>query len=195
MVLAADDQGFAPACSHAPDPRRLLALPLALEVGEFADMVHLDRFVRTAQFAGVGEETIQQLTPRTPDARGLIVKGRRHPPLERDASPAGYQRPSSFPALHRDLKDLVGLPVDLVSGTVAPVHPGHAGSELLGQRLGQGLLHDPFQSVETVQVERQAVVLDGAPILQLTLLAKSNSGNRMGVPEMRPGLIRPSAGC
>jgi hypothetical protein len=31
------------------------------------------------------------------------------------------------------------------------------------------LLHDPFQSVETVQVERQAVVLDGAPILQLVL--------------------------
>ena len=140
MVLAADDQGFAPACSHAPDPRRLLALPLALEVGEFADMMHLDRFVRTAQFAGVGEETIQQLTPCTPDARGLIVKDCCHLPLERDASPAGYQRPSSFPALHRDLEGLVGPPVDLVHGAIAPIHLGDAGSELLGQRLGQEAL-------------------------------------------------------
>src|SRR5947209_3938529 len=98
MVLAADDQGFAPACSHASDPRRLLALPLVSEVGEFADMVHLDGLMRTAPFAGVGEETIQQLTPRTPDTRGLIVKGCRHPPLAWDASPASYQRPSSFPA-------------------------------------------------------------------------------------------------
>src|SRR5207253_5181512 len=164
MVLAADDQGFAPACSHVPDPRRLLALPLVSEVGEFADMVHLDGLLRTAQFTGVSEETIQQLTPRTPDARGLIVKGCCHPPLERDASPASYQRPSSFPAVHRHLEDLVGPPVDLVCGTIASIHLGDAGSELLRQRLDERLLHDPFQAVETVKIEGRTVVFDGAPI-------------------------------
>ena len=140
MVLAADDQGLALACSHAPDPGRLLALPFAPKIGEFADMVHLDGLMRTAPFAGVGEESIQQLTPRIPDARGLIVKGCRHPPLEWDASPASYQRPFSFPAVHYDPEDLVGPPIDLVSGTIAPIHLGDAGSELLGQRLGQEAL-------------------------------------------------------
>src|SRR5437870_6600586 len=121
MVRAADDQGLALARGHAPDPGGLLALPLVPKIGEFADMVHLDGLVRTAQFAGVGEESIQQLTPRAPDAWGLIVEESRHPPFEWDASPASYQRPFSFPAVHRDLEDLVGPPIDLVSGTVAPV--------------------------------------------------------------------------
>jgi hypothetical protein len=31
------------------------------------------------------------------------------------------------------------------------------------------LLHDPFQTVEAVKIEGQAVILDGAPILQLVL--------------------------
>ena len=97
MVLAADDQGLALARSHMSDPGGLVALPLALEVGEFADVVYLDGLLRTAQFAGVREEPIQQLTPRTPYAWRLIIKDCRHPPLERDASPASYQRPSSFP--------------------------------------------------------------------------------------------------
>src|SRR6266702_8344393 len=110
MMLAADDQSLALACGHTSDPGGLLALPLALEVGEFADMVHLDGLMRIAQFAGVREEPIQQLTPRAPDAWGLIIKDCCHPPLERDASPASYQRPFTFPAAHRDLKDLVGLP-------------------------------------------------------------------------------------
>ena len=161
MVLAADDQGFAPACSHVSDPRRLLALPFAPKIGEFADMVHLDGLMRTAPFTGVGEETIQHLTPRTPDARGLIVKGCRHPPLAWDASPASYQRPSSFPALHRDLEGLVGPPVDLVRGVIAPVHLGDAGPEFSGQRLDQGLLHDPLQPAEAVKIEGQTVVFDG----------------------------------
>jgi hypothetical protein len=42
MVLAADDQGLALARGHVPDPGGLLTMPFALEVGELADMVHLD---------------------------------------------------------------------------------------------------------------------------------------------------------
>ena len=161
MVLAADDQGLALTCGHASDPGGLLLLPFAPKIGEFADMVHLDGLMRTAQFAGVGEESIQQLTPRTPDAWGLIVEESRHPPLERNASPASYQWPFAFPAIHRDLEDLVGPPIDLVSGAVAPVHLGDAGSEFPGQRLGQGLLHDPLQPAEAVKIEGQTVVFDG----------------------------------
>jgi hypothetical protein len=59
MVLAADDQGLALACGHASDPGGLVAPPVAAKIGESADMVHLDGLVRTAQFAGVGEESIQ----------------------------------------------------------------------------------------------------------------------------------------
>jgi len=59
MVFAADDQGLALARRHASDPGGLLALPLAPEIGEFADMVYLDGLVRTAEFARVGEESIQ----------------------------------------------------------------------------------------------------------------------------------------
>ena len=132
-------------------------------------MVHLDGLVRTAQFAGVGEESIQQLTPRAPDAWGLVVEESCHPPLERNASPAGYQRPSSFPALHRDLEGLVGPPVDLVRGVIAPVHLGDAGPEFSGQRLDQGLLHDPLQPAEAVKIEGQTVVFDGPPVRQLVL--------------------------
>ena len=59
MVLAADDQGLALTCGHASDPGGLLILPFAPKIGEFPDMVHLDGFMRNAEFAGVGEEPIE----------------------------------------------------------------------------------------------------------------------------------------
>ncbi len=58
---AADDKGLAAARSHPRSPFRLVLPPLGVEVFEGPNMVHLNLFPRTAEFAGVGQEPLNEL--------------------------------------------------------------------------------------------------------------------------------------
>jgi hypothetical protein len=61
VTCAAGDQGLAMACCRDCDPLGLWYSSPRLEVFQCSDMVHLDLFVRTAQFARLSQEPFFQL--------------------------------------------------------------------------------------------------------------------------------------
>src|SRR3981081_251774 len=132
-------------------------------------MVNLHFLLGAAMLAGVSKEPLQQLGPPIPDKARSIIEDCFALVSQRDAAPLGYQRTSSF-TLDLNLESLAravrcmdgrGVPVpDLLDG----------GAPLGGQRLGEGLLHDPPHTVEAVKVVGHSVILHETPIFRLELL-------------------------
>ena len=61
MTRSASDQRLAFSCRHNPLPMRDLFAPGAIEVREFADVVHFDADGTATEFARAGFEPFEQL--------------------------------------------------------------------------------------------------------------------------------------
>jgi hypothetical protein len=169
MAHAADDQGLALAGNHHSDPCGLFGPPSALQVFQGPDVVDLDVFVRAAELALVRQQSLLQVRPLVvPDGSRLIIENCIWTMLERHATPLSHQWRLAC-SLDRNPQARVVAFGCLERGPVPLVDLGNADLELGSQRLGQRRFHDPLQTVEAVQVERQPVVLDGTPILSLIL--------------------------
>ena len=74
VTVAADYQGLSSAGGHDFHPDRTFPPPLFLEVGEFADVVHLDLLGAFTEFAFVREQSFKQLAAAKPDyCPGVLV--------------------------------------------------------------------------------------------------------------------------
>ena len=74
MTVAADDQGLSPAGGHDLRPDRAFPPPSSIEVGELANVVHLDSLGAPAEFAFVREQPLEQLAAAKPDyCPGVLV--------------------------------------------------------------------------------------------------------------------------
>src|SRR5579862_4577045 len=108
MAFQANDQAFPFSSRHHLHPLRFLFSSRLVEIFECPDVVDLDSFPRSAEFALFGEKPVQEFVARggvrLPD---LVVEDRRLSSLERNPSPCGYQRLLSLP-LDSDLETFVG---------------------------------------------------------------------------------------
>ena len=58
VTCAADDQGLAAAGCHPRDPVRWVFVPFGIEVLEGVNVMHLDLIAGPAQFADIGQESL-----------------------------------------------------------------------------------------------------------------------------------------
>jgi len=128
--------------------------------------MHLDAILRAAELADIGQESLFKLGARSPGAWGRVVQGYICVPLERNATPPGYQGPLSL-SLDDHLQALVWAVWCLDDGAVTLEHLRDTDPQLRSQRLGERLLHDPLQSVEAMEIVSHPVVLHDTPIFLL----------------------------
>lgn len=102
----ADDKGLAAAGGHPQDPLRLWFPPVGVEIFQRPDVMHFDLVSRSAEFAGIGQEPLDQFRQVTvPDAWRVVVEGPWcDVARQADAAPFGHQWRSSALAVDDDAK-------------------------------------------------------------------------------------------
>ena len=117
-----------------------MALPVFLQAGQFANVVHLTVLMRPAQFALVSPESLNQVAGCRTHLFAILVVvnglSARLNDFERDSAPVDASR--SLAGRYLDLKGFVGVTVDCAcsfvfaidAGSRSPPVPGapHAGS-------------------------------------------------------------------
>jgi len=166
MAIMANHQGLALARRHPLDPGGDLPTSFSLQISQVPNMVNLHIFLRAAEFTGISEEPLQQLGPIVPDQTRAIIEDCLGTVLQRNAAPLGYQRAL---ALSRDLNlEDLARPFRCVRGHGKAIPDLlNSGPSFDGQRLGEGLLHDPSHTVETMKVQSESIILNETPILRL----------------------------
>jgi hypothetical protein len=124
-------------------------------------VVHLNLATGAAEFAGVGQKSLDKFGPAVaPDAgRSVVEDCRGGVPRQRDAAPLRYQWRSAALAVHRDRKATAWTVLGGQHGTVTTVDLRDPDPVFPGQGLGQRPFHDALQPAEPMAVERQLVVL------------------------------------
>src|SRR5438046_5253693 len=92
VSLAAYDQGLAMARGHPHGPFGHFCPPLASEILQRTNVVHLDVLLGATELAGVGEEPFEQFCLSIPDGLGLVAKDCVFSSSTRHAAPVRYQR-------------------------------------------------------------------------------------------------------
>jgi hypothetical protein len=109
VAWAADDQGLASPHGHEVHPGGFGPAAGLVEVGEFADVVHLEAGPRLADLAVPGKESADQLVaPGAGHDWPLVGEDGRADSCERDPAEAGDQWLPSPIAVDGDLEDRAG---------------------------------------------------------------------------------------
>ncbi len=168
MTGWANDQGFASFLEHDLRPLRSI-FSHRCQFGKFAYLVNHALFVFDGtEFTGACYESSHYLPSLIASHAGCSINHYGFVvPHQRNSAKAGHQRLLATTSKQRCLKALSRAVRCLDGGLEAFCHPLGGAAIFCCQRVGQGLLNDPFVPSQPRHIAGEQIVLDEAPIFVL----------------------------
>ncbi len=168
MAFSTHHKRFASSCNHLLDPFRFLFSSRLLEIREFANMVDLYFFFRSAEFTHVSENALEQFAPVSHRKLGLMInKDRVLLSFERDTAELGNEWLPVAAPLNHDFETLSQAMGRLCCRFVLTYHCCNRGFVLPCQGFEHGRFCYPLEFTEPADIVGQQVVLDNSSIFGL----------------------------
>ncbi len=143
MTGVTHHQRLASARGHDLNPPRFRVPAIAAQIPEVPDVMDFDPVLRSAEFAGVCQQALEEFRAMALHLRRLVAEDSALPSLQRNAAPGGYQRLLAFATFNHDLEPLTGAAGRLQPGSVAAPLFDDTRPVLAGERAQQRRFHHP----------------------------------------------------